>query len=172
MSDKPLSIYEYILSSITENGKIPGTCDKLPDDAAFFSGFSFGFVGGAFEGIMPSGKTTEKRELRKAAKIATSINRFAAKLSDTSKTAMYNTLKDRHSTAYLHNVIEKINVSNDKVPIFHKEMEELVLTSPDRNVVKYGLYLMTLGEVDVNKEIIVNLANIYCSCDKGGIISR
>jgi hypothetical protein len=54
--------------------------------------------------------------------------------------------------------MEGISVSSDKIAAFHKEIEELVLTSPDRNVVKYGLYLMTLGEVDVNKEIIINLS--------------
>lgn len=158
MSDKTQSIYEFVLSSINEDGKIPKTSEKLPDDASFFSGFSFGFVGGAFEGIIPSGKTTEKKELRKAAKISISINRFADQLSVTANTAMCKTLKERYSISYLQNAIEGVSVSSDKVPAFHKEIEELVVTSPDRNVVKYGLYLMTLGEVDVNKNIILNLA--------------
>jgi len=47
MSDIPQSIYEFILFSINDDGRIPGTCEKLPDDASFYSDFSFGFVGGA-----------------------------------------------------------------------------------------------------------------------------
>ena len=158
ISGKTQSIYEFVLSSINEDGKIPGTAEKLPDDASFFSGFSFGFVGGAFEGIMPPGKTTEKKELRKAAKISISINRFADQLSVTAKTAMCKTLKERYSISYLQNAIKGVSISSDKVPAFHKEIEELALASPDRNVVKYSLYLMTLGEVDFDKNIILNLA--------------
>ena len=95
------SIYEFILSSINDDGRIPGTCEKLPDDASFYSGFSFGFVGGAFEGIMPSGKTTEKKEIRKAAKISAAINTFAEKLSAASKIAMCKTLRELYSISYL-----------------------------------------------------------------------
>ena len=158
MPNKTQPIYEFVLSSIDKNGKVPGTCDKLPDDANFFSGLSFGFVGGAFEGILPSGKVAGKKESRKAYKLSASINRFADTMSVASKVAMCRALGERYSISYLQKVIEGVSVPNDKVPAFHREVEKLVLTSPDRNVVKYCLYLMTLGEVDVNKEIILNLA--------------
>jgi len=121
MSDKNQSIYEFVLSSINEDGKVPATCEKLPDDTSFFDGFSFGFAGGAFEGIMPSGKTTEKKEIRIAAKISAAVNRFADRLSAASKSYMCRTLKDRYSTCYLQNVIERIRVSSEKVPEFHKQ---------------------------------------------------
>lgn len=158
MSGKVQSIYEFILSSIGEDGKIPGACDKLPDDATFFSGFSFGFVGGAFEGIMPAGKTTVKKEIRKASKITAVINRFAAKLTPSTKASMCNVLKEQYSTSYLQQVIEEISVPNEKVSDFYQEVKTLVLTSPDRNIVKYGLYLMTLGEIESDKDIVLNLA--------------
>ena len=64
---------------------------------------------------------------------------------------MCKTLQDKNSTDYLQNVIEGISVSNINIFSFHKEIEKLVLTSPDRNIVKYGLYLMTIGEVDVGQ---------------------
>ncbi len=158
MSGKVQSVYEFILSSIGEDGKIPRAYDKLPDDEAFFSGFSFGFVGGAFEGIMPTGKITEKKAIRKASKITAAINRFAAKLSPSAKASMCNVLKERHSTSYLQQVIEGVSVPNDKASAFYQEVKTLVLTSPDRNIVKYGLYLMAFGEIESDQDIVLNLA--------------
>ena len=158
MSDKTQSIYDFILSSISRDGEITDTCKKLPDDASFFSNLSFGFVGGAFESIMPSGETTDKETIRKVDKIASSINTFAEKLSPETKTIMCEILKERHSIGCFQQVIEKVSVPREKVPAFYREIKELVLTSSDRNVVKYGLYLMTLGLTESDREIILNLA--------------
>lgn len=152
------SIYEFIVDSIGEDGRIPCSCENLPDDAVFFSGFSFGFIGGAFEGIMPSEKVTEKGELRKAKKILKTVHSFANRPSIRTQEAMCKALKARYSTSYLQPVIEGLRVPNEKLAAFYDGIKELVLSSPDRNITKYGLYFMCLGNVDKDKDVLINLA--------------
>lgn len=73
MPNKMKSIYETIISSIGEDGKISEACAALPDDARFLSGFSFGFIAGAFEEILSPGQADEKKNRKEAAKISAAV---------------------------------------------------------------------------------------------------
>ena len=152
------SIYEVIVASIDENGKVPYSVEKLPDDTVFFSGFPFGFAGGAFEGIMPSGKSTKKSEIRKSDRILKVIHRFACNLSERNREAMCKVLKERYSMSYLQPVMEGVRIPKEKLSAFYDRIREIVLSSPDRNVVKYCLYFMSLGPIEKDKDIVTTLA--------------
>ncbi|MCP3926507.1 MAG: hypothetical protein GY714_28440 [Desulfobacterales bacterium] len=137
------SIYSHIKKNLDSKGKLKPAGEKLPDDERFFKPGDLRWVAGGLDGALgrhSSGSNTEEAE--KVAKLIVEIAKTGEK---SKKIDLYNLLKEDSLLDFLDSSLELIIEKNpEQQPYLYDFARWLILKSPDRGPLKFGISLMGL----------------------------
>lgn len=137
-------IYEHIEKHIDLTGMILGEGQKLPDEERRFSDGGVRWAAGAMGGVFShhGGAVDGKKIAKKIASLTKDIAKSGALAK---KLALYNILKDDELIDFIDAAAEMIINANIPIdPHLRQFAKWLVLKSPDRGPLKFGIVLLGL----------------------------
>jgi len=154
--DRP-SIYSIIKQNLDSSGKLRAEGEALPDDELVSEQNDIQWAAGGRDSVLGGAEASESTE-ETAKSAAELIDAVARRNEFADKVALYNLLAKNVTLDFVDLAIEKTAELEPPVePYLHKYLRRLVVESPDREPVKFGIALLGMIKDEADLELITLL---------------